>query len=97
MENVKAMNLYRIVILEFLPYYFTGFWDENAIEERGFVIGSAIDMEDNSPNEVPLMTLTNQFVIPTGVGAPTQQSRSLLVNSPFFDQWHTYWYHWLTN
>lgn len=61
----------------FLPLFFllTGCWDRVEVEERGFVIGTAVDVMkdqeeqkgDNTPFEI-----TYQFVIPRGLAAPTQ-------------------------
>ncbi|MGM8364307.1 Ger(x)C family spore germination protein [Virgibacillus sp. W0181] len=50
----------------------TGCWDSASIEDRGFVIGTAIDMEEQTTKE-PILSMTNQFVIPRNVpSAPTQ-------------------------
>ncbi|MFD2655832.1 Ger(x)C family spore germination protein [Gracilibacillus thailandensis] len=62
-----------------LPFLFctiavllTGCWDELPIDERGFVIGSAIDMDDKKEKGEYDITLTSQFVIPGNLSSPTQ-------------------------
>ncbi|MBT2217771.1 Ger(x)C family spore germination protein [Virgibacillus dakarensis] len=50
----------------------TGCWDQVDIEERGFIIGSGIDMADEQKKQGRVLTLTHQFVVPAGLGAPMQ-------------------------
>ncbi|UOQ84783.1 Ger(x)C family spore germination protein [Gracilibacillus salinarum] len=50
----------------------SGCWDESPIDERGFVIGSALDTSDNSQNGLYDITLTSQFVIPDKLSNPSQ-------------------------
>ncbi|MGY0694614.1 Ger(x)C family spore germination protein [Virgibacillus sp. FSP13] len=50
----------------------TGCWDQVDIEERGFVVGSAIDMTEEKESGGYVLSLTNQFVVPAGLGAPMQ-------------------------
>lgn len=45
----------------------TGCWDNISIEERGFVVGSALDKKDEKISGNYQLTLTNQFVVPTGL------------------------------
>jgi spore germination protein len=52
----------------------TGCWDNIPIEERGFVVGSAIDMKDSKTNGNYDLTLTNQFIVPTGLSTGINQS-----------------------
>lgn len=53
--------------------FLTGCWDQLEIEERGFVVGVAIDLiEEKDDYEVEI---TSQFVIPGGIGAPTQEAQ----------------------
>ncbi|WP_188455076.1 Ger(x)C family spore germination protein [Virgibacillus oceani] len=59
-----------IVSCSFL--FLTGCWDQVDIEERGFIIGSAVDMMGKKENGEYELRLTNQFVIPSTLGAPTQ-------------------------
>ncbi|SFE89353.1 Ger(x)C family spore germination protein [Alteribacillus iranensis] len=68
------MGKYRTyLIMIILLSVLAGCWDEVAIEERGFVIGTAVDVAGENENGDPVMMLTNQFVVPAGVGAPSQQ------------------------
>lgn len=46
-----------------------------AIEERGFIIGVGIDMDAEHFKEGQELTLTYQFVVPGGVGGPSQEGR----------------------
>ncbi len=46
----------------------TGCWDTLNIEDRGFVIGIAIDLNENTDNE-DIYKVTNQLVIPAGIGS----------------------------
>ena len=48
----------------------TGCWDNVPIEDRGFVIGSAIDLKDGKVDGNYDLTLTNQFVVPPGLNSP---------------------------
>ncbi len=53
-------------------FLLSGCWDETDIEERGFVIGTAIDLaEDEDVKDNPMLKMTNQFVVPAGIGLPT--------------------------
>lgn len=52
----------------------TGCWDELNIEERGFVLGTAIDLDSDQNGEKPIVAMTNQFVVPSGIGSPGQGS-----------------------
>lgn len=47
----------------------TGCWDNVPIEERGFVVGSSLDKEEKKVNDNDELLLTNQFVIPPGIGS----------------------------
>lgn len=67
---VKRIFFHLSVLLPLL-LFMTGCWDRLEIEERGFVIGVAIDLVDKDNND-PTVELTSQFVIPGGIGAPTQ-------------------------
>ncbi|MFD1707726.1 Ger(x)C family spore germination protein [Siminovitchia sediminis] len=52
----------------------SGCWDVINIEERGFVIGAAIDLADKAnTGENTQLTLTNQFAVPPGLGTPGQE------------------------
>ncbi len=50
-----------------------GCWDRVEIEDRGFVVGAALDLPDEGTEENKIK-LTNQFVVPSGLGAPSQAS-----------------------
>src|SRR5690625_2175306 len=54
-----------------LLFLLTGCWDNIAREERGFVVGSALDKADGETDERNELILTNQFVIPPGIGTNT--------------------------
>ncbi|OZU87301.1 hypothetical protein CIL03_17030 [Virgibacillus indicus] len=65
------MNNRLLILLCCMIIMLSGCWDENDIEERGFVIGAAIDLaEDEQGKDSPTLTLTNQFVVPAGIGMP---------------------------
>lgn len=49
----------------------SGCWDVINIEDRGFIIGSAIDLEDGTDDKKPEFKVTNQMVIPAGITSPT--------------------------
>ncbi|MFD1360880.1 Ger(x)C family spore germination protein [Lentibacillus salinarum] len=57
-----------------MVFVLSGCWDRVEIEDRGFVVGIAIDMPENSSLDDNAITVTNQFVVPSGLGAPTQGS-----------------------
>ncbi|RHW30459.1 Ger(x)C family spore germination protein [Oceanobacillus profundus] len=66
------MNKRLLIHLCWMMLLLSGCWDENDIEERGFVIGTAIDLvEDQQANDNPTLKMTNQFVVPAGIGLPT--------------------------
>lgn len=53
----------------------TACWDSESIEERGFVIGTAVDLAEQKENET-LLSITNQFVIPSNVQSTTTSGSS---------------------
>lgn len=61
---------YHFLTFCLMTFLLTGCWNETNIEERGFVIGLAIDLvgEKNGNYQV---TTTNQFVVPPGIGSPS--------------------------
>lgn len=63
---IKHKPLLLIVICILL----TGCWDSIGIEDRGFVVGTTIDLHDNTEE----LIVTNQFVIPAGLTGPSQQA-----------------------
>lgn len=50
----------------------SGCWDTVSIEDRGFIIGSAIDIEETPNVDHPELTLTNQMVLPAVIASATQ-------------------------
>ncbi|MFC7063350.1 Ger(x)C family spore germination protein [Halobacillus seohaensis] len=63
----------------------TGCWDQVQIEQRGFVIGGAIDMSENKDNTSnnQALAITYQFAAPGGMGGATQGQTS--EQPPFFN------------
>ncbi|WP_163970924.1 Ger(x)C family spore germination protein [Oceanobacillus halotolerans] len=53
-----------------------GCWDRIEIEERGFIIGASVDLAENHQNNNQELMLTSQFVVPSGLGAPTDGGNS---------------------
>lgn len=51
----------------------TGCWDVVNIEERGFIVGSAVDMAEENIKR-PEFMMTNQIVVPAGMITSSQQS-----------------------
>src|SRR5699024_12286200 len=76
----------RMAIIMFLCSLLSGLlagcWDEKNIEEHGFVVGTAIDQVDGQTKENLMIALTNEFVIPAGIGTPAEggRERKALVN-----------------
>src|SRR5699024_6849071 len=42
-------------------------WDDKNIEERGFIVGEAIDLADKQTKGNTDLALTYQFVVPSGI------------------------------
>src|SRR5699024_11709344 len=51
----------------------TGCWDTINIEDRGFIVGSAIDLAEDDPDD-PIYSITNQFVLPQSFINPAEQA-----------------------
>jgi spore germination protein len=68
---VKRNLLPLSVILSFLLFT-AGCWDRLEIEERGFVVGVAIDLIETESSGDPAVQLTSQFVVPGGIGTPSE-------------------------
>ncbi|GGP08899.1 Ger(x)C family spore germination protein [Oceanobacillus neutriphilus] len=66
------MNKLYLILVCCLCLLLAGCWDEVNIEERGFVIGIAIDMAEKQSGGNPEITLTDQFVVPAGLGTPSE-------------------------
>lgn len=60
----KYNGLFVILCIIFL---LSGCWDSVNLEDRGFIVGTIIDIEDKD-EMYPVFKITNQFVIPSGVG-----------------------------
>ncbi|TMN22758.1 Ger(x)C family spore germination protein [Lentibacillus cibarius] len=70
--NHHHQRVYLLMAL-LLVLFLAGCWDRVEIEDRGFVVGAAVDLPKKSAkkNEIKL---TNQFVVPSGWGSPSQGS-----------------------
>ncbi|WP_018934134.1 Ger(x)C family spore germination protein [Gracilibacillus lacisalsi] len=66
------MKRFLSILSCFTLLLLTGCWDELPIDERGFVIGSALDMADKNTEGTYDITLTSQFVIAGNLSNPTQ-------------------------
>ncbi len=62
-----SKRLFDFLLCLLLLVLLTGCWDNISIEERGFVVGSALDKSDEATDEQDQLILTNQFVIPSGI------------------------------
>lgn len=60
------MRKWKLIIIVFCLIITSGCWDSIEIEERGFVIGVGVDLNEKPKDEGPL-SLTQQFVIPSGL------------------------------
>lgn len=58
----------------FCLIFLTGCWDVVNIEERGFIVGSAIDIQEGENNKHPELIVTDQIVVPAGMISPSQES-----------------------
>ncbi|WP_010529585.1 Ger(x)C family spore germination protein [Lentibacillus jeotgali] len=54
--------------------FMTGCWDSVEIEQRGFVLGIAVDVPKEGTGNENAATMTNQLVVPSALGGPTQSS-----------------------
>lgn len=50
----------------------TGCWDTVSIEDRGFIVGSAIDIDEQQDADHPILTVTNQMVLPAGMSSSVE-------------------------
>lgn len=66
------MNKVYLFLLCCICLLLSGCWDEINIEERGFVIGVALDLAEEQSEGSPMITLTDQFVVPAGLGTPSE-------------------------
>lgn len=60
-----------IFLMSITVLLLTGCWDTINIEDRGFIIGSAIDLEEDDPED-PMYSITNQFVLPQSFVNPAE-------------------------
>ncbi|CEI82628.1 MULTISPECIES: Ger(x)C family spore germination protein [Oceanobacillus] len=66
------MNKAYLFLLGCFCLLLAGCWDEVNIEERGFVIGVALDLAEEQSGDKPIITMTDQFVVPSGLGTPSE-------------------------
>lgn len=66
MENKKKAAIILCLIMLILA----GCWDAINIEDREFIIGIAIDLDEEAESGKITYKVTNQLVIPAGVGGP---------------------------
>ncbi|MYL40384.1 Ger(x)C family spore germination protein [Virgibacillus salexigens] len=64
------MGKKHIVIVLSCCIFLTGCWDRVEIEDRGFVIGSAIDLKEKKPDGSYVLELTHQAAVPSEFGSP---------------------------
>ncbi len=50
----------------------TGCWDTVSIEDRGFIVGSAIDIDEQQDADHPILTVTDQMVLPAGMSSTVE-------------------------
>ncbi|WP_096271701.1 Ger(x)C family spore germination protein [Paucisalibacillus globulus] len=63
----KALSCFIALML------LSGCWDSVNIEERGFIVGMAIDVAEEGKSDGNYqLILTNQFAVPSGLGTPSQ-------------------------
>lgn len=75
------MNNFKFpTILCLLLILLTGCWDSINLEQRGFIVGTAIDLEEMNGDR-PTYSITDQLVLPTSFGN-TDQGES---NEPFLN------------
>ncbi|PGT84400.1 MULTISPECIES: Ger(x)C family spore germination protein [Bacillaceae] len=60
------MHKCKILIVFLILFLCSGCWDAIEIEQRGFVIGAGIDLDEEN-SKMPLK-LTQQFVVPSAIG-----------------------------
>ncbi|WP_079529480.1 Ger(x)C family spore germination protein [Halobacillus hunanensis] len=73
-----------IILASLSLLFLTGCWDQVQIEQRGFVLGAAIDLADAPSNGDPSFALTYQIVAPGGLGGGKAQGQSGQ-QKPFFN------------
>lgn len=68
------LNKKVLVCLISSTIFLAGCWDRVDIEERGFIVGTAIDLVNQKTETEYEVMMTNQFVIPSGIGMLMQGS-----------------------
>ena len=61
-----------IVTICFTGFLLAGCWDTVNLEDRGFIVGTAIDLDEQNESKTISYNVTNQLVIPAGIGSPSQ-------------------------
>ncbi len=74
----------NIMLASLFLVFLTGCWDQVQIEQRGFVLGAAIDLADAPSNDDLSFALTYQIVAPGGMGGGKAQGQSGQ-QKPFFN------------
>src|SRR5690625_3946424 len=66
MKKIRSFLIFCILL--------TGCWDVVNIEDRGFIVGSAIDIQEDGNSKQPEFMITNQIVVPAGMISVQQES-----------------------
>ncbi|SFB14332.1 spore germination protein [Lentibacillus halodurans] len=69
---MTVRRCFRILLYLSMIFVLSGCWDRVEIEDRGFVVGITIDLAENSGPDENKVAITNQFVVPSGLGGPSQ-------------------------
>src|SRR5699024_2559124 len=73
-KEFLAMSHHKwIFLISITVLLLTGCWDTINIDDRGFIVGSAIDLAEDDPDD-PIYSITNQFVLPKSFKNPTEQA-----------------------
>src|SRR5690625_2500919 len=73
-KEFLAMSHHKwIFLISITVLLLTGCWDTINIEDRGFIVGSAIDLAEDDPDD-PIYSITNQFVLPQSFINPAEQA-----------------------
>lgn len=55
-----------------IVFLLSGCWDDISIENRGLIVGMAIDLAEDEGEDENQLTVTAQFAVPSGLGTPGQ-------------------------
>ncbi|WP_200411892.1 Ger(x)C family spore germination protein [Virgibacillus salexigens] len=69
---MRKYHYFELLFIFIIFLFLTGCWDRVEIEDRGFVVGSAIDLVDKKSDGTYELMLTNQVVVPSGIGTPME-------------------------